>query len=69
MTKPKPKILPETRRTFDSSNSSDLITFEKEKLISAKMLSILRANLKKKISRELIMLKRTKVVHKPIHKK
>ena len=69
MTKPKPKILPETRQAFDSSNSSDLITFEKETLISAKMLSILRANLKKNISRELIMLKRTKVVHKPIHKK
>ena len=24
ITKPKPKILPETRQTFDSSNSSDL---------------------------------------------
>ena len=32
VTKPKPKILPETQQTFDFSNSSDLITFEKEPL-------------------------------------
>ena len=29
ITKPKPKILTETQQTFDSSISSDLITFEK----------------------------------------
>ena len=29
---PKPKILPETQQFFGSSNSSDLITFEKDPL-------------------------------------